>query len=295
MYICYIDESGTPEVKGNTSHFVLAGVAIPAEKWRECDNQIDTIKSRYALQNAELHTGWMFRRYLEQERIAGFDKLTFHERRFAVEEEREKLLIRIAALRNAHQLKETKKNLAKTSPYIHLSRNERLACLRSIAELIGSWDFCRLFADAIDKTSFSGHTPKYPPYEEAFAQVISRFQRFLSSDVAQDKLGLLVQDQNETVSKRLTELMKKFHASGTMWVDIDRIIETPLFVSSALTSLVQIADITAFAIRRFFENQETDLLNKLYHRFNRVGNRLVGMRHYTGPYNRCHCRVCQEH
>jgi hypothetical protein len=29
MYLCYIDESGTPQIPGNTSHFILAGLAIP--------------------------------------------------------------------------------------------------------------------------------------------------------------------------------------------------------------------------------------------------------------------------
>jgi hypothetical protein len=33
MYLCYIDESGTPESSGNTSHFVLAGISIPIWHW----------------------------------------------------------------------------------------------------------------------------------------------------------------------------------------------------------------------------------------------------------------------
>ncbi len=46
-----------------------------------------------------------------------------------------------------------------------------------------------------------------------------------------------------------TELMKSFHGSGTFWTQIDNIIETPLFVNSQLTSMVQIADVCAFSFR----------------------------------------------
>ena len=40
MYFCYIDESGTPEIPGTSSHYVLCGLAIPINKWKTCDSQI---------------------------------------------------------------------------------------------------------------------------------------------------------------------------------------------------------------------------------------------------------------
>ncbi len=45
--------------------------------------------------------------------------------------------------------------------------------------------------------------------------------------------------------------MKSFYDKGTNWTDLEHIIETPLFVDSELTSLVQIADLCAYAIRRY--------------------------------------------
>ncbi|MDP2982521.1 MAG: DUF3800 domain-containing protein [Candidatus Latescibacter sp.] len=47
MYLCYIDESGTPDIPGNTSHYILAGVSIPVQYWKDCDNDIENIKSKY--------------------------------------------------------------------------------------------------------------------------------------------------------------------------------------------------------------------------------------------------------
>jgi hypothetical protein len=48
MYLCYIDESGTPEIPGNTSHFILAGLSIPIWHWRSADRGITMILRRYA-------------------------------------------------------------------------------------------------------------------------------------------------------------------------------------------------------------------------------------------------------
>ncbi len=45
MYICYVDESGTPDIPCNTSHFVLAGISIPVWHWKRCDSEIETIKN----------------------------------------------------------------------------------------------------------------------------------------------------------------------------------------------------------------------------------------------------------
>src|SRR5208282_5341859 len=84
MYLCYLDESGVPEIPGNSTHFVLAGIAIPIERWREADAVIAQIMSRYGLEEAELHAAWLLRKYLEQSRIADFDKLDWDQRRSQV-------------------------------------------------------------------------------------------------------------------------------------------------------------------------------------------------------------------
>lgn len=296
MYICYIDESGIPEIGSGTSHFVLLGLTIPAERWRLCDKQITVIKRKYHLPNAEIHAGWMLRRYIEQEKIPDFASLTSYQRKIVVEEERKKTILHKAALKGTEAVRETQKNFRKTGPYIHLTYGERLNCIRELCDLIGSWGECRLFADAINKDSFKGEAPKYPPYEEAFCQVVSRFERFLNlnTPIEENRMGILVQDNNETVAKKLTETMQRFHRLGTMFTDISRIIENPLFVSSSLTGMVQLADICAYSTRRYFEKRESDLFNRIYGRFNRDGTRLVGLRHYDST-KYCYCRVCQEH
>ena len=94
MRICYLDESGTPELSGGTSHFVFLGVSIQGETWKSKDQEINSIKRRFGLADAEIHTGWLARRYLEQERIPSFASLTYEERRRATQKARDELLIK---------------------------------------------------------------------------------------------------------------------------------------------------------------------------------------------------------
>lgn len=292
MFLCYLDESGVPELGTGTSHFVLMGFSIQAIHWRSQDGQISAVKQQYGLQNDEIHTGWLTRRYLEQERISDFAAMDWLARRRAVEQERTAALLRTAALKGHSAVAEIRKNYRKTQAYIHLTREERLALLRALADIIRDWGACRLFAEAIDKRAFGAQPPRTPPIEEAFQQVITRFHRFLESRGA-DAIELIIQDNNPTASSRLTELMRVFHQRGTMFTQIPQIVETPFFVDSKLTSTVQLADLCAYAARRYFENGETDLFDRIYPRFDRAGQRLVGIRHYTGQ-AACDCRVCAD-
>lgn len=75
MRFCYLDESGTADLTGGTSHFVLLGLSIPGEAWKNKDRQISLIKQRFGLEQAEIHSGWVTRRYLEQEIIRDFETL----------------------------------------------------------------------------------------------------------------------------------------------------------------------------------------------------------------------------
>lgn len=294
MHICYIDESGTQELTGGTSHFVLLGLSIPDTRWRTADIQIKGIKKQYALEQIEVHTGWMTRRFLEQDHIPEFDKLSYSERRTHVEKEREKSLIKASLHKNKKAIKEKIKNYKKTAPYIHLTYEQRIDCLRKLCDLVGMWDHCTIFGEAIDKTSFNGIPPKYPPYEEAFGNLVTRFQGYLAINSSEDRIGLLVQDNNESMAKRLTTLMHRYHFSGTMWCDIPNIIETPLFVDSSLTSMIQIADLCAYALRRYFEKNETDLFNRIKVKIDRSETKVIGFRHYVGD-QKCSCYVCKSY
>ena len=54
MRIAYLDESGTPELGGNSSHFVLVALTIPGQTWKAKDRDILAIKQQFGLQDEEL-------------------------------------------------------------------------------------------------------------------------------------------------------------------------------------------------------------------------------------------------
>lgn len=100
MYLCYMDESGTSSIPGNTSHFILAGISVPIWHWNDCDRELRRIKQQYELADAEIHTAWLLRRYLEQNKVRDFAKLIRSQRRSEVERLRKSELLRLQAQPN---------------------------------------------------------------------------------------------------------------------------------------------------------------------------------------------------
>lgn len=295
MFACYLDESGVPENAG-TRYFVLVGLAIDARRWKAIETEINSIKRGFGLEDNEIHTAWMARRYTEQERILNFEQLSPADRRREVEQRRTQHLLKLTATGNRKQLDSAKKNYRKTAAYVHLTRDERLTLVRNLADTIASWHDARLFSEVIDKRIvYAQPNIRQPPFEFAFTELIQRYEYFLrhrGNFLNQELLGFIVQDNNETVARRLTELMIRFHREGTRWTNIDHIFETPFFVNSQLTSMVQMADLCGYSIRRYYENRETDLFDRIYPRFDRTPQGIVGIRHFTSP--ACNCRVCAD-
>lgn len=293
MIICYIDESGTSSIPGNTSHFVLSGISIPVDKWKTCDNQISKLKAKWNLGDSELHTGWMLRSYVEQNKIPNFETLTHEQRRHAIHTLRKSEIFRLQKTK-PRSLKSVKKNYRFTEDYIHLTHEERKQVIIELSETIASWGFARLFAECIDKVHFDPAIGGQSVDEQAFEQIVSRFEQFLqiiSSNTCKH-MGLLIHDNNETVSKKLTNLMIQFHKKGTLWTDLTNLIETPLFVDSKLTSMVQVADLCSYSLRRYLENKETYLFNNIFQRADRKYDKVVGVRHFTQ--SGCSCVICRS-
>ena len=253
-------------------------------------------KTHYALADQEFHSAWVLRKYIEQSKIPNFSALGHTQRRVEVERLRNANLLRLQAANQGRAYRQLKKSYAHERAYLHLTLDERSTLANEIADCVGNWGSARLFAECVDKVHFGQNRPGRTIDEQAFEQIVSRFEQYIVStdEPNQDrKFGLLVHDNNQTVAKKHTDLMRNFHHQGTLWTRIDRLIETPLFVDSELTRMVQIADLCSYALRRYLENQETDLFSRIFVRAHRVQNRVVGVRHFTGP--ACSCEICRAH
>lgn len=290
--LCYCDESGVPEVGANTSHYVLVGVTVPAELWNTKDPLLNAVKAPFGLTGAEIHTAWIARRYVEQEHIVGFESLSRADRRTQVRADHRKAVALAMASGEIKKAAKLKKEFLRYEPYIHLTRTERSDFLRAIADLVGSWADVTLFGESIDKSAALRHAFRTPPEEAAFEQVVTRYEAWLAQ---QGRLGLIVYDRNETVSNRLVGLVEGFRNRGTLWRSIHHLVEQPFFVESHLTPMIQLADLAAYAVRRYCEKSETDLFDRIYPRFHRQGGHVVGLRHFTGRGIACACRICTEH
>jgi Protein of unknown function (DUF3800) len=300
MHVCYVDESGTPEIPANTSHFVLAGISIPIWRWRSADGDISTVLDKYGLKGKEFHTAWILRNYLEQSRIPNFEKMSRYDRRVAAEKQRNLHLLKLQKNANTKMYRQVKKNYAHTVAYIHLTKSERIALTREIADCVSGWGYARLFAEGVDKVYFASTVSGTTVDEQAFEQVVSRFEQFLANSEKRPhgkplvkNYGIIVHDNNTTVDLKHTRLMRGFHQKGTLWTKITRIVDTPLFVNSSLTSMVQIADLCAYSLRRYLENGETDLFKRVFTRADKIHTTVVGVRHFADL--ACNCEICQAH
>ena len=221
MYLCYIDESGTSDIPGNTSHFVLAGLSMPIWHWKDCDREVEIIKKRYELGDSEIHIAWILRPYREQTQIADFDALDYQRRRSQVESLRNAELLRLQRAGNSRLYKQTRKNYRMTKSYLHLSYNERRNLIMEMAQCISGWGFARLFAECVDKVHFDPTKTVKSIDEQCFEQIVSRFEQYLQitgKAAYTQYFGLLIHDNNATVSKRHTELMKRFRVlSESRW------------------------------------------------------------------------------
>jgi len=295
MILCYMDESGTPELPGTTSHFVLAGVTIHIEDWKNIDRRMSHLLGAYGLEDAEIHTAWMMRPYHDQKNIAEFNIPDWPKRRQAVRAQRMSMLLKAQRAGDTKKYKQLKKTFKHTEAYIHLTLDERREAVEKVAAMAGSLGFLRLFAECVDKVHFAARGLQTSVEEQAFEQVVTRFQTYLTRVSKEDSqlYGILVHDNNATVAKKHTDMMRRFHTSGTFWRPIDNIVETPFFVDSKLTRMVQVADLFSYALRRYLENGERKLFDLIFPRAERVNQTAVGVRHFSAP--SCKCEICAAH
>lgn len=265
---------------------------MPIAEWTQADQSVTRVLAQYGLAEAEVHTAWLLRRLIEQEKIPNFSKLDHAQRRSAVERYRAGELLRLQ--KTSHKAyNQAKKNYRHTHDYVHLTAAERREAVMAVADVVSSWDFAVLFAEAINKLHFDEARTGRTVSEQAFEQLVTRFEHFLKKDNPEATLGVLVHDNNQTVAKKHTDMMRDFHLIGTLWAKIRQIAETPLFVDSRLTRMIQMADLCSYAMRRYVENGELELFERIFKRGHTYKEKVVGVRHFTA--RDCVCIICAGH
>lgn len=114
----------------------------------------------------------------------------------------------------------------------------------------------RLFASVVRKVKVS---PK-DPVEFAFEQLSSRFDHYLtrlhkSGGPQRGVRGVILFDKS-TYESTLQSLATDFRTIGHKWGVLRNLSEVPLFLDSRASRLIQLADLIAYAVFRYYESAD---------------------------------------
>ncbi|MFM7592766.1 MAG: DUF3800 domain-containing protein, partial [Isosphaeraceae bacterium] len=132
----------------------------------------------------------------------------------------------------------------------------------------------RLFASVIRKVSVSPSDP----VEFAFEQLASRFDQYLTRlhKAGDTQRGVILFDKS-TYETTIQSLASDFRTIGHQWGIIRNFSEVPLFLDSKASRLIQLADLIAYSIYRFYERGENKFYSLVEDRFDSHGGTKHGL------------------
>ena len=179
----------------------------------------------------------------------------------------------------------------KRLPWKGLERRTRLVTIeRGLSLLAEAHRSVTAFAVAVDKETVSPNDP----VEYAFEEICNRFNLFLARKWNREndkQRGLVVMDKSG-YEEGLQKLARSFREEGTKWGTLRNLAEVPLFVDSAASRLIQIADLLAWAVWRRYEYGDSRFFDRAVARFDNEGGVLHGLVHRKRPTEDCYCPAC---
>jgi len=132
----------------------------------------------------------------------------------------------------------------------------------------------RLFASVIRKSVVSPRDP----VEVAFEQLASRFDKYLIRlhRRGDTHRGIIIFDKS-TYETTIQSLATDFRTIGYTWGVIRNFSEVPLFLDSKASRLIQLADLIAYAIFRYFEKDDQRFFPIIESRFDAEGGVMHGL------------------
>jgi len=166
-----------------------------------------------------------------------------------------------------------------------LPRPARTRAIREVYETIATATGVTLFAAIIDKPAFiAKYSGGVDVYRGAFEGLSTMFNFFLERKQRQSERvgrGIVVFDEaRPSLSREIRRLLAEFQAGGTRWASLGCVIETAFFFDSRSSRLMQMADFAAYAVYRWYEHGDDSFLKLIYHRFDRQGQKLHGLKCY---------------
>ncbi|MEN9221354.1 MAG: DUF3800 domain-containing protein [Thermostichus sp. BF3_bins_97] len=176
------------------------------------------------------------------------------------------------------------------SPWDKMSREEAQGVIKAVLQILSrSHDNVRAFACAVHKASYPGKDP----VELAFEDLCSRFDLYLARlrQSGDPQRGLLILDKS-TYETTLRKMARDFQTLGTQWGVIRNLADTPFFVDSHASRLVQLADHVAYATFRRYNARDTQYFDIFASKFDAEAGVLHGLAHKQTVDSMCMCPAC---
>jgi hypothetical protein len=176
------------------------------------------------------------------------------------------------------------------APWKSLQIDEARGVLKSVLKIAAvSYDTARMFACAVHKKSY----PHVDPVEAAFEDLCQRFDYFLGRKFKQGEQhrGMIILDKT-TRETSLQKLSREFRKTGTRWGSLKNIADTPFFVDSKASRLIQMADHVAYSVFRRYNSGDAQYMDIIASRFDEDAGVIHGLSHMHADKITCTCPGC---
>ncbi|NII25771.1 DUF3800 domain-containing protein [Pseudoflavitalea sp. X16] len=178
----------------------------------------------------------------------------------------------------------------RNSPWDKLSKEEAQGVIKAVLKVLAnSSNSTYAFACAIHKGSFTGNHS----LNLAFEDLCQRFDIYLSKLNAEGERqkGLLILDESSHETT-LQGLAKNFRTIGTQWGSIRHLADTPFFVNSKASRIIQLADHVAYAVFRRYNTGDAQYFDIIAHKFFQTDGVFHGLAHKQKQNHQCMCQAC---
>ena len=145
-----------------------------------------------------------------------------------------------------------------------MNKDARIQAIKDALNLIDGKHY-RVFASVVNKKAISPRDPVF----STFQQLITRFDHFLARqhfEYKNTQRGLVLFDKSSKEAN-IQSLATSFKKDGHEWGNLKNMAEVPAFLDSEATRLIQLADLVAYAIFRYFEKGDSQFYEIIEHKF----------------------------
>lgn len=190
------------------------------------------------------------------------------------------------------------KGSKKGSVWLAIPTNVRLRALEKAYELLGSarcgaeYHGCGLFGAVLDQRFHKKETVDQRE-QLAYETVLNKFDDSLSRD-RREAHGLVIHDQRLVIEHDMRRWTREWQEAAGRVGQLERLALVPFFADSRGSRLLQAADLVAWALNRYYIQNDDRWVKHLWSQFDFVDGHMHGLIHLTPDYQsrRCPCPPC---